>query len=145
MIGKRPRRKTIGYAKSVSERSVVCGIKEKDGKQERMENMEAKNLPNGRTLTMMNDEILQHWTLKNVKGYIRLTCMYRSVNVNLPHNEVLKIYELLPPLCPHSIRQEYTITFSHLRITLDLYKNLYIKVFTNYLIINHVSTSAFLS
>ena len=101
--------------------------------------------PNGRTLTMTNDEILQHLTLKNVKGYIRLTCMYRSVNVNLPHNEVLKIYELLPPLCPHSIRQEYTITFSHLRITLDLYKNLYIKVFTNYLIINHVSTSAFLS
>jgi len=51
MIGKRPRRKTIGYAKSVSERSVVCGTKEKGGKQERMENMEAKNLPNGRTPT----------------------------------------------------------------------------------------------
>jgi len=29
----------------------VCGIKEKGGKQERMENMEAKNLPNGRTPT----------------------------------------------------------------------------------------------
>ena len=42
----------IGYAKWVSERSVVCGIKEKSGKQERLENMEAKNLPNGRTLTM---------------------------------------------------------------------------------------------
>jgi len=31
---------------------VVCGFKEKGGKQERMENIEAKNLPNGRTLTM---------------------------------------------------------------------------------------------
>ena len=30
----------------VSERSIVCGIKEKGGKQERMENMEAKNLRN---------------------------------------------------------------------------------------------------
>jgi len=44
-------KKTIGYAKWVSERSVVCEVKEKGGKQERMENMEAKNLPNGRTLT----------------------------------------------------------------------------------------------
>ena len=41
----------MGYAKYVSERSVVCGIKEKGRKQERMENMEAKSLPNGRTLT----------------------------------------------------------------------------------------------
>jgi len=43
----------FGYIvnKWVSERSVVCGIKEKGGKQERMENMEAKNVPNGRTLT----------------------------------------------------------------------------------------------
>ena len=46
-------KKTIGHAKWISERSVVCGIKEKGGKQERMENMEAKNLPNGRTLTTM--------------------------------------------------------------------------------------------
>ena len=33
------------------ERIVLCGIKEKGGKQERVENKEAKNLPNGRTLT----------------------------------------------------------------------------------------------
>jgi len=32
---------------------VACGIKEKGGKQERVENMEAKNLPNGRKLTTM--------------------------------------------------------------------------------------------
>jgi len=29
----------------------MCGFKKKGGKQERMENMEAQNLPNGRTLT----------------------------------------------------------------------------------------------
>ena len=44
-------KKTIGYAEWVYERIVICGIKEKSGKQERVENMEAKNLPNGRTLT----------------------------------------------------------------------------------------------
>jgi len=33
--------------------SVVCGIKEKGGKQERINNIEAKNLSNGRTLTTM--------------------------------------------------------------------------------------------
>src|SRR6218665_333091 len=44
-------KETIGYAERVSERIVVCGTKEKGGKQERMENMEAKNLANGRTLT----------------------------------------------------------------------------------------------
>jgi len=47
-------KKTIGYAKWVSEWSVVCGIKEKGGKQERMETMEAKNLPNGRKLTTIS-------------------------------------------------------------------------------------------
>jgi len=41
----------IGYAERVSVRIVVCGIKEKGRKQERVENMEAKNLPHGRTLT----------------------------------------------------------------------------------------------
>src|SRR6218665_879785 len=44
-------KETIGYAKRVSERIVVCGTKEKGRKQERVENMEAKNLPHGRTLT----------------------------------------------------------------------------------------------
>ena len=33
-------------------KEAICGIKEKGGKQERMKNMEARNLPNGRTLTM---------------------------------------------------------------------------------------------
>ena len=37
----------------------VCGTKEKGGKQERVENMEAKNLPNGRTLTTSNDKFYQ--------------------------------------------------------------------------------------
>ena len=46
MIGKRP-----WGRKRVSERIVICGTKEKGGKQERVENMEAKNLPSGRTLT----------------------------------------------------------------------------------------------
>src|SRR6218665_1210965 len=44
-------KETIGYAERVSERFVACGTKEKGGKQERVENMETKNLPNGRTLT----------------------------------------------------------------------------------------------
>ena len=44
-------KKTIGYAERVSERIVVCGTKEKGRKQERVENMEAKNLPHDRTLT----------------------------------------------------------------------------------------------
>src|SRR6218665_2176493 len=46
-------KETIGYAERVSERVVVCGTKEKGRKQERVENniMEAKNLPNRRTLT----------------------------------------------------------------------------------------------
>ena len=44
-------KETIGYAERVFEKIVVCGTKEKGGKQERVENMEAKNLPNGRTLT----------------------------------------------------------------------------------------------
>ena len=43
-------KETIGHAERVSERIVVCGTEEKGGKQERVENMEAKNLPNGRTL-----------------------------------------------------------------------------------------------
>jgi len=42
---------TIGYAERVSERIVICGTKNKGGKQELVENMEAKNLPNGRPLT----------------------------------------------------------------------------------------------
>jgi len=45
----------IGYAERVSEAIVLCGTEcgteEKGGKQERVENMEAKNLPNGNTLT----------------------------------------------------------------------------------------------
>src|SRR6218665_2245819 len=45
-------KETIGYAERVTERIVVvCGTKEKGRKQERVENMEAKNLPHGRTLT----------------------------------------------------------------------------------------------
>src|SRR6218665_128598 len=44
-------KETIGYAERVPERIVVCGTKEKGRKQERVENMEAKNLPYGRTLT----------------------------------------------------------------------------------------------
>ena len=44
-------KETIGYAERVSERIVVCGTKEKGRKQERVENMEAKNLPHGRNLT----------------------------------------------------------------------------------------------
>src|SRR6218665_951547 len=51
-------KETIGYAERVSERIVVCGTKEKGRKQERVENMEAKNLPHGRTLTTTNDVIL---------------------------------------------------------------------------------------
>jgi len=40
-IGKRPRgRKRFGKLNEFFERSVVCGIKEKGRKQERMENME---------------------------------------------------------------------------------------------------------
>jgi len=45
------------YAKWVSERSVVCGIKEKGITQERMENMEAKNLPKWRNTNGDDDEI----------------------------------------------------------------------------------------
>jgi len=45
-----------------AELSVVCGIKENGGKPERMENMEAKNLPNGRTLTM-NDMLEIDWLI----------------------------------------------------------------------------------
>ena len=44
-------KETIGYAERVSERIVVCGTKGKGRKQEIVENMEAKNLPHGRTLT----------------------------------------------------------------------------------------------
>jgi len=44
-------KETIGYAERVSERIVICGTKEKGRKQERVENMEAKNLPHGRTIT----------------------------------------------------------------------------------------------
>ena len=51
MLGKRPRGRKRGYVERVSERIVMCGTKEKGGKQERVENMEAKNVPNGRTLT----------------------------------------------------------------------------------------------
>ena len=50
-IGKTKRKETIGYAERVSERIVVCGTKEKGRKQERVGNMEAKNMPHGRTLT----------------------------------------------------------------------------------------------
>src|SRR6218665_2255767 len=52
-------KETIGCAERFSERIVVCGTKEKDRKQERVENMEAKNLPKGRTLTMTRVNILR--------------------------------------------------------------------------------------
>src|SRR6218665_93547 len=49
MIGKRSRgRKRLGM---LNEFLKECGTKEKGGKQERVETMEAKNLPHGRTLT----------------------------------------------------------------------------------------------
>ena len=44
-------KETIVYAEWVFEKIVLCGIKEKGGKQERVENKEAMNLPNGRTQT----------------------------------------------------------------------------------------------
>jgi len=44
MIGKRTR----GIKRLGRPLYVVCGIKEKDGKHDRMDNMEAKNLPDGR-------------------------------------------------------------------------------------------------
>jgi len=44
-------KETIGYAETVSERIVICETEEKGRKQERVENMEAKNLPNGISLT----------------------------------------------------------------------------------------------
>ena len=44
-------KETIAYAKGVFKGIVVCGIKEKGGRQERVENMEANNLPDSRTLT----------------------------------------------------------------------------------------------
>src|SRR6218665_213907 len=51
IIGRRPRgRKRLGMLNEFL-RVVICGTDEKGGKQERVENMEAKNLPNGRTLT----------------------------------------------------------------------------------------------
>ena len=53
--------KTIWYAERVSERIVVSGTKEKGGEQERVENMEAKNLPHGRTLTTSNLESSSQW------------------------------------------------------------------------------------
>ena len=40
-------KETIGYAERVSERIVVCGTKKKGRKLERVDNMEAKNLPHG--------------------------------------------------------------------------------------------------
>src|SRR6218665_125314 len=43
-------KETIGYAERVSERIVICGTKEIGGKQERVENMEAKNQPSSKTL-----------------------------------------------------------------------------------------------
>ena len=52
-------KEAIGYAERVSERIVVCGTKEKGRKQERLENLEAKNLPHGRTLTT-NQELHDH-------------------------------------------------------------------------------------
>ena len=47
MIGKAPRRRTrLGMLNEFLKES-SCGTKENGGKQERVENMEAKNLPNG--------------------------------------------------------------------------------------------------
>src|SRR6218665_436952 len=67
MIRKRPSGKeTIGYAERVSESIVVCGTKEKGGKQERMENMEAKNLPNGRTLRTTIVSLIPSWYVASV-------------------------------------------------------------------------------
>jgi len=53
MIGKRPRgRKLLGILNEfLKEASYAELPKEKGRKQERMDSMEAKNLPNGRTLT----------------------------------------------------------------------------------------------
>ena len=42
-------------------KQAYCGIKEKGGKQERMENIETKkNLPNGRTLTTTTNDIVRN-------------------------------------------------------------------------------------
>ena len=46
--------------KSCNALSEAYGIKEKGGKQERMENMEAKNMPNGRTLTTTSASCSAH-------------------------------------------------------------------------------------
>jgi len=54
-------KKTIGYAKLIPERSVVCGLKEKGGKQEKMESIETKDLPNGRTLASLECLSIQNW------------------------------------------------------------------------------------
>ena len=65
MIGKRPRgRKRVGMLNGfLHERSVVCGMKEKGGKQERMEKLEAKNVqPNDRTLMMLQRSKVIHGT-----------------------------------------------------------------------------------
>jgi len=49
---KRPMgRKRLGMLNEFLKEAHVCRSKEKGGKQGRMKNMEAKNLPNGRTLT----------------------------------------------------------------------------------------------
>ena len=60
MLGKRPReRKRLGklneFLKGIV---VICRINEKGGKQEREKNMNAKNLPNGRTLTTPKGSML---------------------------------------------------------------------------------------
>jgi len=52
MIGKRPRgRKRFGMLNEFLKESSYAELKGKGGKQERVENMEAKNLHIGRTLT----------------------------------------------------------------------------------------------
>jgi len=50
-----------------NERIVVCGITEKGGKQEREDNIEAKNLPNDRTLMTTTRLPLHSHALLNFK------------------------------------------------------------------------------
>jgi len=58
MLGKRPReRKRLGKLNEVFKESSYAEL-EKGGKQERVENMKAKNLPNGRTLTTSKGSML---------------------------------------------------------------------------------------
>src|SRR6218665_1175445 len=65
-------KETIGYAKRVSERIVVCRTKKKGRKQETVENMEAKNLHHGRTLTTTTIQCFGNraFTCAQAMGYV---------------------------------------------------------------------------